>query len=131
MVRTILKGKCSVLNPELPFYVDVVNLESCGLMICKRDREKREAIGKINEILPRRERDKMREEYIAIRKRPKKDGHTKENMKLYGEMYQLVQWSLKQAGEYVRHLCVYCSIIDVRGQAMVFCRGCLHPYPDF
>jgi len=31
-------------------------------------------MGKVNEILPRREREKMREEYIVIRKRPQADG---------------------------------------------------------
>jgi hypothetical protein len=31
-------------------------------------------MGKVNEILPRKEREKMLEEYIAIRKRPQEDG---------------------------------------------------------
>jgi len=62
------------LNPEFPVCSDVVNLESCGLMICKRKEngngESKWAITKKRE----REKEKMREEYIAIRKRPQEDG---------------------------------------------------------
>jgi hypothetical protein len=45
-------------------------------------------MGKINEILPRKERKKWCEDYIAIRKRPQEDGYKKQDKKLYGGMYE-------------------------------------------
>jgi len=56
--------KCCDLNPELPVCSDVVNLESCGLMICKR-KENGNGESKWDIAKKRkREREKMREEYI-------------------------------------------------------------------